>query len=278
MFEFLNTASIGQRGLILGLALLFVAAEFAAAKLSHHDDQHDVNETMASFGVAFGHFIIRTLTAGLVALPFFIVYQHRLFDIPQTGVWPWLALFLGVEFCYYWFHRCSHQMRWFWATHSVHHSAEHFNLSAAVRLGWTGELTGAAVFFLPLVLAGFHPVAIAAVVGLGLLYQFFLHTSFSVNLGPLEWILNTPSHHRVHHASNDACLDRNYGSMLIIFDRLFGTFAEAPADEKLVFGLKGKATGNNPIAIAFGEWVRLFQDVKKARGIRAKLGILIAPP
>jgi sterol desaturase/sphingolipid hydroxylase (fatty acid hydroxylase superfamily) len=278
MFEYINTASLGQRGAVLGLTLLFVAAEFAAAKLSHHDDQHDLGEAAASFGVALGHLMVRTVTASLVALPFFFVYQHRIFDLPQRGIWTWLALFVAVEFCYYWFHRCSHQFRWFWATHSVHHSAEHFNLSAAMRLGWTGELTGGAVFFLPLVLIGFHPLAIAAVVGLGLLYQFFLHTSFLVRFGPLERLLNTPTHHRVHHASNVFCLDRNYGSILIIFDRLFGTFAKAPSNEKLVFGVKGRVKSNNPLTIVFREWMQLFHDIKRAHGIRAKLRLLIAPP
>ncbi len=193
-------------------------------------------------------------------------YQHRLFDIPLDGLWQLLALFLAVEFCFYWFHRFSHQVRWFWATHSVHHSTTRFNLSAALRLGWTGPLSGGLLFFLPLALIGFHPLDIALVLGLGLIYQFFLHTSLDVRLGPLEWLLNTPAHHRVHHATNEACLDRNFGSVLIVWDRLFGTFAQAPGNEALRFGLKNGTPSHNPVRIALGEWARLLSDATRARG------------
>ncbi|MGL4489061.1 MAG: sterol desaturase family protein [Rhizobiaceae bacterium] len=278
MFDVLQTAGQGPKGFFLLFALVFIAIEFAVVRMAHHDESHDLNETVASVGVAVGDLVIRFLTAGLASIPFVFAYQYRLFDIPMEGVSPWVALFFAIEFCYYWFHRISHEVRWFWATHSVHHSATHFNLSAAVRLGWTGQLSGGFIFFLPLALIGFHPVAIALVIGLGLLYQFFLHTAFEVRLGPLEWLLNTPTHHRVHHASNDSCLDRNYGSVLIIFDRLFGSFAEVPKDEPLVFGLKGRVTGHNPFKIAFGEWVHLTRDVTSAKGLRRKLATLIGRP
>lgn len=211
-------------------------------------------------------------------MPFLFVYSHRLFEIPLDSVWTWLALFLGVEFCYYWFHRASHRIRWLWATHAVHHSATNFNLSAAIRLGWTGQLSGAFVFFLPLAWIGFHPLAIGAMIGVGLLYQFFLHTALEVRLGPLEWVLNTPAHHRVHHASNDGCLDKNYGSIVIVFDRLFGTFAAAPSGEPLRYGLKGREPSNNPFRIALGEWVHLFRDVTRARGLKERLRITFGAP
>jgi sterol desaturase/sphingolipid hydroxylase (fatty acid hydroxylase superfamily) len=112
----------------------------------------------------------------------------------------------------------------------------------------------------------------------GLLYQFFLHTALPVRLGPLEWILNTPAHHRVHHSCNEACLDKNYGSVLIVFDRLFGTFAVPPQDEPLRFGLKGRVPSNNPLVIALGEWRHLFSDAARARGLRAKLKVLFGAP
>ncbi len=134
------------------------------------------------------------------------------------------------------------------------------------------------MFFLPLAWIGFHPLAIGAVLGLGLLYQFFLHTALDVHLGPLEWILNTPCHHRVHHASNEACLDKNYGNVLIIFDRLFGTFTETPADEALRFGLKDRRVSNNPIAIAFGEWGHLLRDLRNARDLKERVAVLFGPP
>jgi sterol desaturase/sphingolipid hydroxylase (fatty acid hydroxylase superfamily) len=143
-----------------------------------------------------------------------------------------------------------------------------------VRLGWTGQLTGAFVFFMPLAWIGFHPAAIGVVLSLGLLFQFFLHTSADVYLGPVEWVLNTPRHHRVHHASNDTCLDVNYGSVLIIYDRLFGTFATAPAGETLRYGLKGRTPSTNVFRIALGEWLHLcrFLGRRQRRPLRAHGG------
>ncbi|MFM9940546.1 MAG: sterol desaturase family protein [Hyphomicrobiaceae bacterium] len=265
-------------GAFLALTLIFIAAELAYAKLTDHDEDHNVRETAASVGVAIGDIAARILTGGIAAVPFLWLYHHRLFDIPLDNAWSLVALFLGVELCYYAFHRASHRVRWLWATHAVHHSATHFNLSAAIRLGWTGQLTGAFVFFLPLAWVGFHPMAIGLTLTLGLLYQFFLHTALDVRLGPLEWVLNTPAHHRVHHASNDGCLDRNYGSVLIIFDRMFGTFAAAPTDEPLRYGLKGRTPSHNPFRIALGEWVHLWRDVRHTRGLKARLKLLFGAP
>jgi sterol desaturase/sphingolipid hydroxylase (fatty acid hydroxylase superfamily) len=265
-------------GAFLLLAFSFIAIEFGYDCLGGAHEMYDARETLASVGVAIGNVITKALTSGLSALPFFFAYQHRLFDISLDKVWSWLVLFVAVEFCYYWFHLASHRVRWLWATHAVHHSATRFNLSAAVRLGWTGQLTGGFLFFLPLAGIGFHPLAIAFMLALGLLYQFFLHTAVAIDLGPLEWVLNTPAHHRVHHACNQGCLDTNYGSVLIVFDRLFGTFAQAPRDEALRFGVKGRAPSNNPITIALGEWRRLAADTWRASGLWRKLGVLFGPP
>ncbi len=265
-------------GGFLALTLILIAAEYVYARLSHHDGDHDLGETAASVGVALGNFAIRMLEGGLAALPFVLLYHYRLLDIPMRAAWSWVALFLGTELAYYCFHRASHRVRWLWATHAVHHSATHFNLSAAIRLGWTGQLTGAFVFFLPLAWLGFPPLAIGTMLSAGLLYQFFLHTALPVRLGPLEWILNTPAHHRVHHSCNEGCLDKNYGSTLIVFDRLFGTFAVPPKDEPLRFGLKGRMPSRNPFAIALGEWGRLYADAARAAGVRAKLKTLFGAP
>jgi sterol desaturase/sphingolipid hydroxylase (fatty acid hydroxylase superfamily) len=265
-------------GSFLLVAVIFMVMEYVYLQLALHDEAYDVREAAASFGVALGNISIRTLTSGLTAAPFFLFYKFRLFDIPLDRASSWIVLFLGTELLYYWFHRASHRVRWLWATHAVHHSAQAFNLTAAVRLGWTGTLTGSFVFFLPLAWLGFHPVAIAAMLGFGLMYQFFLHTAVNVRLGPLEWVLNTPAHHQVHHASNEACLDKNYGSVLIVFDRLFGTFADAPRDERLRFGLKGQQQELNPVQIALGEWMRLASDVRQAKGLRDKLRTLFGTP
>jgi sterol desaturase/sphingolipid hydroxylase (fatty acid hydroxylase superfamily) len=259
------------------VALVFIAAEYAYQRLGQHADDHDLAETTASVWIAVGDIVSRLLTGSIAAVPFFVLYQYRVFDIPIDRASSLIALFLGVEFCYYWFHRASHRIRWLWATHAVHHSATHFNLSATIRLGWTGQLSGAFIFFLPLAALGFHPLAISLTVLLGLMYQFFLHTSLPVTLGPLEWVLNSPAHHRVHHASNVSCLDTNYGSVLIIWDRLFGTFARAP-DEPMKFGLEGREPTNRVIDIAFGEWRRLFADLSRAPDWRARWAVVFGPP
>jgi sterol desaturase/sphingolipid hydroxylase (fatty acid hydroxylase superfamily) len=265
-------------GALLFVAMAFIGLELLYGVLAGDDDVYDAAETVASFGVAIGNVFAKALTGGVAAFPLVFAYQHRLFEIPLDSVWSWTVLFVAVEFCYYWFHRASHRIRWLWATHAVHHSATQFNLSAGIRLGWTGQLTGAFLFFLPLAWLGFHPLAITLLLGLGLFYQFFLHTGATVHLGPLEWVLNTPRHHRTHHAVNDSCLDRNYGSVLIVFDRMFGTFAEAPRDEPLQFGLRGRLPSSNPFRIVFGEWIALAGDVRRTRGVLRKLRLLFGPP
>jgi len=258
-------------------ALGFMALEYAAARLLRHDS-HDWRESAASLGVAAGQNLLRAAQAGLLALPLEIAWRHRLFDIPGGGWLGWLGVFLGVELLYYWQHRASHRIRWFWATHSVHHSSTRMNLTAAIRLGWTGGFSGHGLFMLPLALLGFHPLMILAALGLNLLYQFFIHTELAPRLGPLEWVLNTPAHHRVHHASNPACLDRNFGGVLIVFDRLFGTFAEAPRGEALHYGLAGRAASLNPLRIALGEWLAMGRDAWRARGWRARWRALFGTP
>jgi len=267
------------------LAPLFVATvvtlmvlEYVASRLAHLET-HDAKETAASFMIAIGNRIIRTLEAALVAVPFFLAYEHRLFAIDLASPLAWIGLFLLVEFVYYWHHRASHTVRWLWATHSVHHSPTRFNLTAGIRLGWTGAISGHFLFYVPLALIGFHPLAIAAVLGANLAYQFFIHSELAPRLGPLEWILNTPTHHTVHHACNDACLDKNFGGTLIVFDRLFGTFAAPPGNEPLRYGLVGREPSHNPIAIVFSEWAAILEDLRNSHaGLAGWLPILFGPP
>lgn len=259
--------------IFLGLMLL----EYLFHKLNHAES-YDARETAVSLAIAFGNKAIGVLTAGAVAIPLMFVYRHRLFTIPLDSVWAWLVLFLSVEFSYYVHHVAMHRVAWFWATHAVHHSPTRLNLSAAVRLGWGGHLTGGFLFYLPLIAIGFHPAAVLAMLGAGLVYQFFLHVAQPPHLGPLEWVLNTPRHHRVHHASNATCLDRNFGAVLIVFDRMFGTFADAPKGEDLQFGIAGMPPTANPFVVVFGVWTKIVGDAARAKGIGAKLRALFVPP
>ena len=260
--------------------LLFALALVVVEYLWHrhrHTDGYDLKESAASLAVAIGRLIPRALSAAVLAPVFLWVYDHRVFTIPVEGVVSALALILLAELVYYWFHRASHAVRWFWASHSVHHSSTRMNLTAAYRLGWTDFVSGDWVFFLIPVWLGFSPVAVVAAIALNLTYQFFLHTEAVKTLGPLDWILNTPAHHRVHHAKNAECLDKNFGGMLIIYDRLFGTFAEAPA-ELLQYGLVAKAPTANPFKIAFGEWIAMAKELVRARSPKFALRAVLGRP
>jgi len=215
--------------------------------------------------------------ATLAPLPAF-AFAHRLATLRMDSGAAWLGLYLLVEFAYYWHHRLAHRVRWLWATHSVHHSSNELVLASALRLGWTGRLGGAIAFFTPLAWIGFPPQAVFGVVAAGLFWQFWLHADWMPRLGPLEWVLNTPSHHRVHHASNPEYLDCNYGSSLIVFDRLFGSFVALRDDIEIRYGLTRPVLSHNPLRIAFNEWLAMGRDVLAARGVRARLKVLFGPP
>ena len=189
-----------------------------------------------------------------------------------------VVLVIGQDFFYYWFHRASHRVRWFWASHAVHHSTNEFNLSAAYRFGWTGRLAGAGVFYVPMIWLGFAPGPVFIAAAFGLLYQFWLHAEWIPKLGWLEYVLNTPSHHRVHHASNAEYLDRNYGGILIVWDRLFGTYVDERDDVPCRYGLVKPLLSNNPFVIGFHEWAALLRDAWQARSWRERVMCIIGPP
>lgn len=261
------------------IALGLIVVEWLYTKLALHDaDAFDLKETAASLAIFAVNHLIRPLTAGLTAVPLYLAWQYRLFDIPTTAL-STAVLFVLVDFAIYWHHRAAHSIRFLWATHAVHHSATRFNLSCAIRLGWTGVVSGVVLFYLPLAFLGFHPVAVVSALALILLYQFVLHTEHVPPLGPIEWVMNTPTHHKVHHASNEACLDRNFGGMFIIWDRLFGTYATAPDGEALRYGLVGEqGPSRNPLVIQFREWRRLGRDLLQTSGIKERLRVLFRAP
>jgi sterol desaturase/sphingolipid hydroxylase (fatty acid hydroxylase superfamily) len=250
-----------------GLVLSFVARQ-----------PYDWRAYFTSLADAVGRGLIRALPLGLVQALFLFLWEHRLYTMPMSAAGAWVLLFVGQELCYYWMHRADHRIRWLWANHAVHHSPNHLNLSAAYRLGWTQGLSGGALFFAPLVLIGFHPVLVVGALAANLLYQFWLHTEWIPKLGPLEWVLNTPSHHRVHHASNAEYLDANFGGVLIVFDRLFGTFVAERDDVPCRYGLTQPLRTYNPLKIAFHEWLAMGRDVLRARDLREAVGYLFGPP
>jgi len=264
--------------LILGLVpiAIILIATIEGLVLSGLGKAYDWKSYLASLGDVVGRAILSILPLGLAQLGFYWLWEHRFFTIPMHSVWAWLLLFVGQDFCYYWMHRADHRVRWLWATHAVHHSPNQMNLSVAYRLGWTQRLSGGALFFAPLVAIGFHPLVVAAALAANLSYQFWLHAAWIPKLGLLEWVLNTPSHHRVHHASNPEYLDANFGGVLIVFDRLFGTFVTEREELPCRYGLTRPVTTYNPVKIALHEWLRMGRAVIRSRrpveAVRAVLG------
>jgi sterol desaturase/sphingolipid hydroxylase (fatty acid hydroxylase superfamily) len=187
----------------------------------------------------------------------------------------WAIGVVAVDFAYYWFHRSSHDVRILWAAHVNHHSSEHYNLSTALRQSWTTPFTSLP-FYWPLALAGLDPAMILTLEALNTLYQYWIHTELVERIGPLEAILNTASHHRVHHGTNVEYLDRNHGGIFIVWDRLFGTFE--PERAPVVYGLTKNIRTFDPVRIAFHEFAAIARDVRRARSLGEVLGYVFAPP
>jgi sterol desaturase/sphingolipid hydroxylase (fatty acid hydroxylase superfamily) len=235
---------------------------------------YERTDTAASLSMGLGNVAISAVTKlGSLAL-FTFLYQYRLFDL-GTGLGAWLLLLVAEDLCYYAFHRAHHETRILWAAHENHHSSRYYNLSTALRQSWTTPITGP-LFWAPLALLGFAPWMILTAQAWSLLYQFWLHTESIRSLGPLEYVLNTPSHHRVHHGTNLEYLDRNHGGIFIVWDRLFGTFE--PERAPVEYGLTTQLASHHPVTIAFHEYAAIVRDVRHAPGLAAKLGYVFAPP
>ncbi|WP_027794624.1 sterol desaturase family protein [Paraburkholderia acidipaludis] len=238
----------------------------------------DWYEVWLSLADVAGRKLFALVPISLAAPVFAFAWEHRLYTLHFDSVLLALLIFLGQEFCYYWYHRASHRIRFFWATHAVHHSPNQLTLSSAYRLGWTGKLTGPAIFFAPLVWLGVRPEVVLAILSFNLLYQFWLHNTWIPKLGWFEYVFNTPSAHRVHHASNVDYLDANYGGVLIVFDRLFGTYVAERADEPCRYGLVTPTRSRNPLVVEFAHWVSLARDVAAAKTLWAALRHVVLPP
>lgn len=234
-------------------------------------------ETIASISIGAVQRLIGLVKLSVTGYLGIVLYDNRIFTMPMDGWVGWLTLFVLLEFTYYWYHRLSHEVRWFWATHAVHHSIEEMNILGSYRLGWTSKLSMAYLTHLPLMWIGFSPAAVATMLALNLFYQSWLHTNLIGRLGVLEGILNTPSAHRVHHAKNADYLDRNHGGVTMIFDRLFGTYVEERDEEPVQYGLVKPIGSTNPVTIAFHEWARMIDDLK-ARHPRHWPATLFGPP
>ena len=255
--------------------LLSLVEATVLARRQHYD--------WRAFGVSLFDFVLRIVVTLFVPLTIAApaikwVTDHRLTTIALDGWGPVLLLFITLEFFYYWLHRAGHRVRWFWGNHSVHHSPNQLNLAASLRIGAFGKLTGNVIFLLPLVWIGFDLRLVLTALTLNLLYQFWIHATWIPKLGWLEYVFNTPSAHRVHHAANTEYLDANYGGVLIVFDRLFGTYTAERDDLPCRYGWVHPITSHNPFYVEFAQWISLARDLARARSLRALVGHLVMPP
>ncbi len=216
----------------------------------------------------------RLLSLGIYV---WIYEQARLFDLPATSVLIWIGALLVYDFLYYWHHRLGHEVNILWAAHVVHHQSEEFNLSTALRQTSSGFLLGW-VFYLPMAVAGVPPLVFASVALIDLLYQYWIHTEQIGRLGWFDRIFASPSNHRVHHGVNDQYVDKNYGGILIVWDRLFGTFQEERADDPVIYGTRAPLHSWNPLWANLDTYVDLARDSWRAKRWSDKLRVWVARP
>ena len=259
---------------IPAFVVLMVAEAVADAVMRR--DLYEVKDAAASIMMGLGNVAVNLVAKTMQFAIFSAIYRWRLFNL-GTQWWVWGLLFFCDEFSYYWFHRTSHECRLFWASHVVHHSSQRYNLSTALRQSWTGTFYSW-IFWMWLPLVGFRPIMVLTMQAISLLYQFWIHTQLVNRMGPFELVLNTPSHHRVHHGSNARYIDRNHGGTLIVWDRIFGSFEPEDANDRPTYGLTKNVHTYNPVRIALHEWADLLRDVRKAPGWRNKLRYVFGPP
>ena len=234
-------------------------------------------DTLCTIGLLSGNIIVAFAIKGMVLAFHIYLYQFRVFDfVNQIPIWAlWIITFISIDLVFYVYHRMSHRIRFLWAIHLSHHSSEEMNFAVSFRQAWFGPISKIP-FFMVLPILGFDPTIIAVAGVISTLWGIVGHTQVIGKLGPLEWIFNTPSHHRVHHGSNKQYIDKNYGNLLIIWDRLFGTFE--PEDEKVKFGLVNNVNTFNPVKVTFMAWMSMINDLKQKKSFIEIIKVIFGPP
>jgi sterol desaturase/sphingolipid hydroxylase (fatty acid hydroxylase superfamily) len=257
----------------------FIALIFAEMLVARTRDRarYCPRDTLVSLMFGLGSTVAGALSGGAILALAIWLYQFRLFDVPYAW-WAWPLAFVLDDLAYYAFHRTAHRVRWFWASHVNHHSSQHYNLSTALRQTWTGFFAGSFLFRMPLFLIGFPPAMVFFCAALNLIYQFWIHTE-AIGRMPrwFEAVMNTPSHHRVHHAVNPRYLDRNYAGVFIVWDKLFGTYTPETDEERIRYGIVKQLGHFGLLRAVFHEWIGIGRDLWKAPW-RAKLGYAFGPP
>ena len=254
---------------------LFIAIEYFYDYLTKTNEYNERKDTWTNIFIGFISLFFGAIFAVGFGFVYNFFYDISPFRLPENAWYVWVSAILLDDFLYYWFHRISHESRFWWNFHVVHHSSEHYNLSVAVRQSWFGNSV-AWLFYLPLAFLGFPLIVRVSVHGLNLIYQFFIHTRFVPKLGFIEYIFNTPSQHRVHHAVNPQYLDKNYAGIFSIWDRMFGTFIEETETPK--YGVIKPINSFNWIWINTHSWVEMWETLKEKKTLLGKLRCVFASP
>ena len=238
---------------------------------------YKANDSICTLGLLVGNIAMAFAIKGFALGLHFYLYQFRLIELASLiPTWAmWAMTFVLIDFVFYIYHRMSHRVRFLWAIHMSHHSSEEMNFAVSFRQSWFGPVSKIP-FFIVLHLLGLDPSIIAVAGVVSTLWGIVGHTQIFGKLGPLEWIFNTPSHHRVHHGSNAQYIDKNYGNLFIIWDRIFGTFEEEK--ERVTYGLVSNVNTFNPIKITFMAWSSIIKDIKMENNLTENLNLIFGPP
>ena len=270
----LSVSEVYAIGAPIVLAMIFVEILISNWQQKNY---YKTQDTLCTIGLLAGNIIVAFSIKGLILALHFYLYQYKIFEL--SGMLPlwlfWLLTFVVIDLVFYIYHRMSHRIRFLWAIHLSHHSSEEMNFAVSFRQAWFGPISKIP-FFMVLPLLGFDPTIIAAAGVISTLWGIVGHTQIVGRLGFVEWIFNTPSHHRVHHGSNEQYIDKNYGNLLIIWDRMFGTFE--PEKEKVKFGLVNNVNTFNPTKITFMAWSSMIEDIKNKQSLSEVLRIIFGPP
>ena len=256
------------------LTMIFVELLISNWQNKKYYNQED---TLCTIGLLVGNIIVAFSIKGLILAFHFYLYQFKILELASIlPLWAmWLLTFIMIDLVFYVYHRMSHRVRFLWAIHLSHHSSKEMNFAVSFRQAWFGPISKIP-FFMALPLLGFDPTIIAVTGVISTLWGIVGHTQIIGKLGPLEWIFNTPSHHRVHHGSNKQYIDKNYGNLLIIWDRMFGTFESE--EEPVKFGLVNNVNTFNPTKITFMAWMSMIEDIKSKTNFSEMLRTILGPP
>jgi alkylglycerol monooxygenase len=270
----LSVSEVYAIGAPIVLAMIFVEILISNWQQKNY---YKTQDTLCTIGLLAGNIIVAFSIKGLILALHFYLYQYKIFEL--SGMLPlwlfWILTFVVIDLVFYIYHRMSHRIRFLWAIHLSHHSSEEMNFAVSFRQAWFGPVSKIP-FFMLLPMLGFDPTIIAAAGVISTLWGIVGHTQIIGKLGFIEWVFNTPSHHRVHHGSNKQYIDKNYGNLLIIWDRMFGTFE--PEEEPVKFGLVNNVNTYNPAKITFMAWSSMIDDIKNKKNLSEMFITIIEPP